>query len=93
MTVDMIPTTVHDRFAAWVTSTGKSKSEVARLIGCDPSLVSRILARQRKAGLDLALAIEEQSAAWEHGPIRVAEWRTTSDESTSDSTDCADSQH
>ena len=76
--------TVQERFRDWVAWTGLSEAEIARRLKCDASYPRKIrLGERRVDGVDLALAIEEQSALprgdgskWAEGPIRVEEWRT-----------------
>jgi hypothetical protein len=70
-----------DRFLRWVAWLGASEAEVARRIGCDASYPRRIRLGERRPGLDVAIAIERESAlprhdgeVWPEGPIRTTEW-------------------
>ena len=94
----MAPMSVHERFRDWIAWTGLSEAEIARRLKCDPSYPRKIrLGERRVIGVDLACAIEEQSAlpredgeVWGDGPIRVEEWRTPSTvETPADLPECA----
>lgn len=63
-----------DRFRRWAAWTGESQQAIAARLGCHQSLVSRVLGGNRTAGLQFALAVERETAAWPEGPVIAAEW-------------------
>ena len=62
------------RLRAWFESTGWTQSELARRIDCHHSYVRLLLREEKLPGRLIANAIERESRAWEHGPIRSEEW-------------------
>jgi transcriptional regulator with XRE-family HTH domain len=66
-----------DRFAAWITESGLTRSEAAKRLGCHPSYPGLILRGQRRPGRDVALAIERVTRRSSGGVIRVEEWAHT----------------
>lgn len=56
------------RLAAWIKRAKISDAEAARRLGCSRSMLSRVLGRTRRPGVDLAVAIEYSTG------IIVAEW-------------------
>lgn len=64
----------HERLCAWFAELGCSQAELAGRLGTSASYVSRVLSGNRAVGLQLALAIERESASWQHGPILASEW-------------------
>lgn len=62
------------RFRAWFAHEGRSQAEIAARLGCSQMTVSRLLRGSVPRGLELALAIERESAVWDRGPIRASEW-------------------
>lgn len=60
-----------------------SQSALARLLGCDPSMVNKIEKGSRTVrDLDLAHLIERLTAGWAKGPIRMQEWLVVQHDST-----------
>lgn len=54
---------------------GLTQAEVAKRLGVTQGAVSQLLADpDRRPRLALACAIERESGAWQHGPIRTEEW-------------------
>lgn len=73
----------HRRFAAWYEWKGfQSQLEAAGVIGCTQVAVSHLLQGRRDAGLKLGLRIQELTADWPEGPIRVEEWSKPEDGSS-----------
>lgn len=71
----------HERFLRWLAWLDVSEAEVARRLGCDTSYPRRIRLGERRPGLDVAVAIETETAepredgeVWSEGPIRATEW-------------------
>ena len=65
----------HQRLKAFRLSRKWSKTALAARLGCDESYVSHVEGGRRRLGVDFALELEDLSSDWEHGPIRVREWR------------------
>lgn len=64
-----------ERFARWVEASGKSKSEIARALGCSDVYVGYLVSGQReRVGLDMAFAIERATEGWEEGQIMAKDW-------------------
>lgn len=57
-------------------SLGYSKTEIARLLGCDPSFVGKVEGGERRMGAS-AFALEDLTADWEEGPILARDWVRT----------------
>lgn len=70
-----------ERFRAWRASLGESQAEVAQRIGVHQTMVGFIERGERQPGIDIAVAIERETAGWENGPIKIAEWAHQSAES------------
>lgn len=64
-----------ERFARWVETSGRSKSEIAAALGCSDVYVGYLVSGKReRVGLDMAFAIERETAGWEEGPIAARDW-------------------
>jgi transcriptional regulator with XRE-family HTH domain len=72
----MTGTVAHARFQKWFASLGTSQADLAKRLGCDQSVVSRLVDGSRGLSIKLAAAIERESATWGEGPIRPGEWAT-----------------
>lgn len=74
MSFAMIGSAAHARFLDWFKTLDISISAMAERLGCDQSVISRLISGQRGIGLQLVLAIERESSSWERGPIKPGEW-------------------
>lgn len=70
----MSSTNAHKLLCQWFASLGISKSDLAKRLGVHQSVVSRLIDGSRGVGLQLATAIERETANWEKGPIRPGDW-------------------
>ena len=63
------------RFRIWVDEQ-ESRAAAARLLGCHSSYLTHLLAdgSNRSVGLNLAFAIERETAQWSKGQICASEW-------------------
>lgn len=75
------PARARRRLQAWIAFLGETQREVASRLGCTQGHVSALLLGKRGAGLEVAAAIERESAAWPLGPIRAWEWTDDDDKS------------
>lgn len=66
----------HDRFRAWLASTGKTQAAMGELLGgyTQPHICHLAGAGTQKPSRRLAKTIERLSATWIDGPILAAEW-------------------
>jgi transcriptional regulator with XRE-family HTH domain len=56
-------------------SQGYSQTELAGLLGCDPSFIGKVESGVRRFSA-FAFALEDLTADWEEGPIRARDWVT-----------------
>lgn len=66
----------HDRFRAWLASTGKTQAAMGELLGgyTQPHISNLAGSRSHRPSRRLAKTIERLSTTWVDGPIRAAEW-------------------
>ncbi len=63
-----------ERVRRWRESRGLTQAKAAELLGCSPGMVSKIEDGSRRAGRDLAFAIEAATSDWDEGPILATSW-------------------
>lgn len=68
----------HRRFVRWVTESGISQREIAKMLDSSPGMISDLCAGRRYPGRALANAIEretaEKRAKWRGAAIRSEDW-------------------
>lgn len=60
----------HQKFAEWLAATGMAQHAVGALLGCDPSMVSRLKKGKQWPSRAVANAIERES----RGLIKSTDW-------------------
>lgn len=73
---------VRHRLAAWIESSGLSRTQIAAKIGCDTSYLSQLLSEDpplRWPGRRIANGIARESAEWSEGVISSEEWDRAED--------------
>lgn len=69
--------TARERFKSWVEEhdkRGLARWQIAALVRCSESSITRILSGERNASGPIAAKIERATEGWDGGPIRAAEW-------------------
>lgn len=69
--------TARERFKVWVSEhdeRGLARWEIAALVRCSESSITRILSGERNASGPIAAKIERATADWSQGPILAADW-------------------